>query len=140
MLGRGDHVTVRGIHYHNAPFTGGWDVHIVQTYAGPADDFELICGLDHLLGYLGGTADHQAVIVLDDANQFLWGEAGIHLHLEVRCLFQSFNALFMEGITHQNLHGTQHSKPKKRGILYGPIRSTVESELCCPKNTMESCD
>jgi hypothetical protein len=46
----------------------------------------------------------------------------------------------MEGITHQNLHETQHSKPKKKGILYGLILSTVESELCCPKNTMESFD
>ena len=96
MLGRSDHVAIRGIHYYNAPFTGRLDVHIVQTYAGPADNFEPVRGLYDLFAHLGATADHQAVIVLDDADQFLLGEAGVHLHLEARCLFQSFNAPFMK--------------------------------------------
>ncbi len=36
MFGRGYHISIRGVHYHNTPLARLSDIHIVQSYSGPA--------------------------------------------------------------------------------------------------------
>ncbi len=53
------------------------NIDIVDADAGAADDLQLLGGLDHLGGDLGGRADGDAVILIDDREQFFLGHAGL---------------------------------------------------------------
>ena len=69
MLGRGDRIAERRVHDDDAAARGGRDVDIVDADAGAADHLQPGRGVDQLLGDLGGRADGEAVILVDDCEQ-----------------------------------------------------------------------
>ena len=82
---RGDRVAARRVHHHDATLGGGGDIHIVHPHAGPADDLELLGGLQHLRGHLGLGADDHGVHIGDERKQFGLGQPlGQDGHLELR--------------------------------------------------------
>ena len=59
MLRGGDDVGGGGVHDQYATAGGRLHVNVVDAHAGPADDAELLAGLDDLGGDLGAAADDE---------------------------------------------------------------------------------
>ena len=74
VLGGGDRIAEGGVHHHHAGGGGGGDVDVVDPDAGAADDLQALGGGDHILVRLGGGADGEAVVLVDDFQQFVFGE------------------------------------------------------------------
>src|SRR3954464_15033362 len=108
VFGGGDGIAERRIHHDDAGGGGGGDIDIVDTDAGAAHHFQILGGFDHIGGDLGGGADGNAVILVDDLEQFFFRQSGLHI---------GFDAAFLEDgdggrrqfIGNQNLgHGNLH--------------------------------
>ncbi len=100
----GDDVTFRGVHDHDTALAGSGDVNVVETNARPGHDLKAIGRFDNVFCHLGGAADHQGIVFLDDLSEFLGGQAGVDLHLKVGYRHELLNSRFCQLITHQNLH------------------------------------
>ena len=70
MFGGGDRIAKRRVHHHDALHRRGGDIDIVDADPGPANDLQVGCGFDQLLGQLGGRADRKAIILADNRFQF----------------------------------------------------------------------
>ena len=86
VLGGGDRVAERGVHHHDAGGGGGGDVDVVDADAGAADDLQVLGGGDDVLVGLGGRADGEAVVVADDLDQLVLGEAGLDVGVDAALL------------------------------------------------------
>ena len=103
VLARGDRVAAGGVHDDDPPLARGGDVHVVEAGAGPPDDLQVFGAVDDPLRHLGGAADHQAVILLDDAFQFVRGEVRHDVHLDPRRVFQYLDPFGGQGVADQYL-------------------------------------
>src|SRR6201999_798558 len=72
--------------HHDAGGGGGRDVDVVNADAGAADHLQALGGGDHVLVRLGGRADGQAVVLVDDLDQLILGQAGLHVDLDAALL------------------------------------------------------
>src|SRR6185312_12548657 len=86
VLGGGDRVAEGGVHHHDAGGGGGRDVDVVHADAGAADHLQPGGLGDDVLVGLGGRADGQAVVLVDDLDQLLLGKAGLHVDLDAALL------------------------------------------------------
>ncbi len=66
VLGGGDDVRCRRVHYEYASAGGRLDVDVVHAHACPAYDLEVLACLHHVRGDLGARADDQCVVVTND--------------------------------------------------------------------------
>ena len=65
-LGGRDSVARGGVHHDDATFGGGFDVDVVDTYAGTADADQALGGGEDFTGDLGLGADQDGVHVRDE--------------------------------------------------------------------------
>ena len=72
MFGGGDRVAEGGVHDDHALFGRRRDVDVVHTDAGAADHFQVRGIGQKLFGHLGGGANREAVILVNDLGQFLF--------------------------------------------------------------------
>ena len=86
VLRRGDRVAERRVHHDHAGRRGGGNIDIVDADAGATDDFEVLGRLDDVGGDLGRRADRDAVILVDDLEQFFLGKAGLYIGLDTALL------------------------------------------------------
>ena len=82
VLGRRQHVRLRGVHHHHAATGGGGDVDVVEADPGAADDHEVVAGLEHLGGHLRGAADDQRRRALHRVEELLGRQAEPDVDLE----------------------------------------------------------
>ena len=103
VLGRRDSVPARGVHNYDATLSGGRDIDIVQTGAGPADDTEFFGGREHVRRHLRAAPHDQPVIVLNVAQELLFGHLRLHIDGEARFL-EDFDALLRKVVADENFH------------------------------------
>ena len=70
VLGGGDGIAERRVHHDHAGGGRGGNIDVVDADAGAADHFQLLRRLDHIGGDFGRGADGDAVILIDDLEQF----------------------------------------------------------------------
>src|SRR5713101_5665544 len=103
MLGRGDAVASRRVHYHDAALGRCRGIHVVQTGPCPADHPQLVGGGDHLGRHLGRAADDQAIVVLDLAEQLLLRRLGLDVDGQTG-LLKNLDPLLGEDVADQDFH------------------------------------
>src|SRR3712207_2303459 len=82
MLGGGDAVPERRVHYHDAARGGGRDVDIVHADAGATDHLQILGVVEQLGRRLGRRADGEAVIIADDGGKLVRSFAGDLVYLD----------------------------------------------------------
>ena len=70
MLGGGCGVAAGRVHRQNSFGGGGFEIDIVESDAGAADDFQFLGGFDDVSGDIGSAAHDQRVIITDDLLEF----------------------------------------------------------------------
>ena len=93
MFRRGNGVSFRSIHHHDATSGGRFNIDVIHPDPGPANHFQFVGGGNNLAGYFGGTADCQAIILADDRCQFLRGHTNLDIHFKLGKLFKNFQPL-----------------------------------------------
>ena len=86
VLGGGDGVAEGRVHHDDALGGGGLHIDVVDADAGAADHPKLGCRGDELLGGLGGGANGEAVVVLDDLLQLVLREPDLHVGVDAALL------------------------------------------------------
>ena len=86
MLGGGDGIAEGRVHHDHAGAGGGGNVHIVHADAGAAHNLQILRRLQHIGGELGGAANGDAVILVNDLEQFFLAEAGLHIGVHAALL------------------------------------------------------
>jgi hypothetical protein len=102
-------VAAGGVHDHNAALARRAHVDVFHADAGPADDFQVARGLDHVGGHFRSAADHQALVIADDLLQFRSFEAGSNVYVKPGAL-ENFQAPGGQRIADQDL---RHVFPRK---------------------------
>ena len=108
VLGGGDRVALWGVHHQHPALGGGGHIDVVDPYTGPADDAQLLGGLDHRGGNGGARANHQGVVVADDRLKLLGRQARVDIHLGH--LGQDVDPRLIDGI------GDQYLCHARRGV------------------------
>jgi len=103
VLGGGDVVALGRVHHHDAPGGGRGDVDVVDADARPADHLQLLGPGDHVRRDLGAAADHQALDVGDEFEQFVGADPGALDHLEPGRLLEHLDALRRKRIRYEDL-------------------------------------
>jgi hypothetical protein len=103
MLSRGNRIPPRGVHHDHALLGGRRLVDVVRPAARPADHLDPGHFLEYRCGCLRRTADHHAVIVVDDRGQFL------RRHLPLDVDLDSFpgeyvDSYFLQVVEGKNFH------------------------------------
>ena len=102
LFGRRDDVGLRRVHHHHAAPRRFLDVDVVQTDAGARDDLEVGRRREDRRGHLRGAPDHEGVVGRNLRGKIALREVGAHVYLEV--LAQQLEALFRQGLGHQDPH------------------------------------
>ena len=89
LFGRGHAVGPGRVHDDHAAHGGRFDVNVVDTHAGAADDAQLLARGQHVGRDLRAAADDQRVILRDDFEQLLLAHTGLHVDVHVVMLFQA---------------------------------------------------
>ena len=109
VLGGGDRIAERRVHHDHAGGGGGRNIDIVDADAGAADDLQVLRGLDDIGGDLGRRADGDAVILIDDLEQFFLAQSGLHVGFDA-ALLEDGDGGGRQFVGDQNLgHGTSSS-------------------------------
>jgi len=126
MFGCRNCVAEGRIHDDHAPRSGRFDVHIVNTDAGAADDLEAGAGGDDVLVRLARGSDSQAVILPDDPDQLVFLEADLHVDFNAP-IPEDVSRARREIVCDQNFHHFTVS-----AVLCAPIGAVELSKLQAP--------
>ena len=86
MFGGGDGIAEGRVHHDHAGAGGGGNVHIVHADAGAAHNLQVLRRLQDIGGQLGGAADGDAVILVNDLEQLFLAEARLHIGIHAALL------------------------------------------------------
>ncbi len=79
VFGRGDDVALRRVDHHHTTLGSGIDVDVVEADARAPDHHEIGTGSEHSIGHLGGRPDDQCVCPRNHRQQFVGGQAELHV-------------------------------------------------------------
>ena len=118
MLRSGNRVPARRVHDDNPAFRRGVDIHVVDTYPGAADDFELLGGLKDRGGHLGLAANDQRGEFRNDLDDLGLGQTRLDNDLKLAAGGDLIQPALGHGIGDQNfrdLHRACQSIRDDRG-------------------------
>ena len=94
-----------GVFITTTPAPGGCrNIHIVQTDTRPAYHLEPRGCLQKVFGHLGGTSNHQGIVIGNDRHEGLRLQAGLHIHINVCGILKHADSIFAQIVTDQHLH------------------------------------
>src|SRR5262245_28589101 len=112
MLGGGDRVAERRVHYNDALGGGRRDVDIVDPDAGAPDHLEAFGALENLRRDLGGGADGEPVEAIDGRRELLLVLAEIGLEVDLKAaILEDLHGRRRQRIGNQN---------SGRHVIYSP--------------------
>ena len=126
MLRSGNSVPARRVHDDNPAFRRGVYVHVVDTHPGPADDFELLCGLKDRGGHLGLAANDQRGEFRNDLDDLGLGQTRLDNNLKLAAGGELIQSALGHGIGHQN--SLTCMEPARVSERSGMSKSAPESD------------
>ena len=112
VLGGGDGVAGGRVHDDHAVAVGGVTVDVVHADSGAADGFELFRGGEDLGSDLGLGADDERVVVADDGDQLIGGEANLEVGGDVRMGIEQFDPSFADGVRDEDAFSSHELRPE----------------------------
>ena len=127
MLSRGDRIAERGIHDHDTGGGSRWNIDIVDTDTGAANHLKVLGLGDDVLVGLGGRTDGEAIILVNDLEQLILGQAGNDIGLNA-ARFENLDGGGRQLVSNKNARGHDFiSEGRMKGI--GPRPASAHCAL-----------
>ncbi len=102
-FGDGDGRSAGGVDHGDALFLRDANVYVIQADSAASDGLEVLSGLDGGLADLGGAADDDGVIRLDEGGEVFRGHTGLHGDF-VTGVFEFLYTLLGDRVANQDFH------------------------------------